>query len=379
MIKNIHNSDYERYIHFLSVGSWSYSNVNNATLKDADQSLRTQKKISGKPTGLILDETSHLKKDNKSVGVKQQYAGMSGKVDNYQVSVHASLSNDSFCALVDTSLFLPQEWAQNSQRCKAAGIPTTNQKYQTKPELALALVKNAIAQGVDFGFVGGGLYGHNAELARALDQLPGILYVLDAHKDELVFLEEPSFSIPPEKGSKGRTPMVRQPNITPILLQEYVSSLSDNNFTVEKVLKIAEEWKQVQVHTVTIWHWDGKEEKAQKRTLITTRGEKLKFSFSNETRETYSNKEWAYFQCSRYWVERCFDDCKNELGMSGYQVTGWLTWQRHMTLVMMASLYMLRMKIKARGQLPILSVRDARLLMIATLFGTRVFNWMYPY
>ena len=65
--------------------------------------------------------------------------------------------------------------------------------------------------------------------------------------------------------------------------------------------------------------------------------------------------------------------------MSGYQVTGWLTWQRHMTLVMMASLYMLRMKIKARGQLPILSVRDARLLMIATLFGTRVFNWMYPY
>ncbi len=173
--------------------------------------------------------------------------------------------------------------------------------------------------------------------------------------------------------------MVRQPNITPILLQEYVSSLSDNNFTVEKVLKIAEEWKQMQVHTVTIWHWDGKEEKAQKRTLITTRGEKLKFSFSNETRETYSNKEWAYFQCSRYWVERCFDDCKNELGMSGYQVTGWLTWQRHMTLVMMASLYMLRMKIKARGQLPILSVRDARLLMIATLFGTRVFNWMYPY
>ena len=41
----------------------------------------------------------------------------------------------------------------------------------------------------------------------------------------------------------------------------------------------------------------------------------------------YTNKEWAYFQCSRYWVERCFDDCKNELGMSGYQVTGWLAWQ----------------------------------------------------
>lgn len=223
-----------------------------------------------------------------------------------------------------------------------------------------------------FDFVGGdGLYGHNAELTRALDQLPGVLYVLDVHKDELVFLEEPTLSIPPKKGSKGRTPALRQPNTTPIQLQKYVSSLSDRDFTVEKVRKTAKGWKQVQVHTVTIWHWDGKEEKAQKRTLVITRGEKLKFSFSNGEKQAYTNKEWAYFQCSRYWVERCFDDCKNELGMSGYQVTGWLAWQHHMALVMMASLYILRMKIRAQDELPLLSVRDARLLVIATLFGTQ--------
>lgn len=372
MVEKVDNSDYKRYIHFLSVSAWSYNDVNNATLKGADQALRAQKKISGKPTGLIFDETSHLKKGNKSVGVKRQYAGVSGKVDNCQVSVHTSLSNDSLCTLVGTSLFLPQEWVQDPQRCKAAGIPTTNLKHQTKPELALALVKNAIAQDVEFDFVGGdGLYGHNAELTRALDQLPGVLYVLDVHKDELVFLEEPTLSIPPKKGSKGRTPALRQPNTTPIQLQKYVSSLSDRDFTVEKVRKTAKGWKQVQVHTVTIWHWDGKEEKAQKRTLVITRGEKLKFSFSNGEKQAYTNKEWAYFQCSRYWVERCFDDCKNELGMSGYQVTGWLAWQHHMALVMMASLYILRMKIRAQDELPLLSVRDARLLVIATLFGTQ--------
>ena len=372
MVENVDNSDYKRYIHFLSVSAWSYDDVNNATLKGADQALRAQKKISGKPTGLIFDETSHLKKGNKSVGVKRQYAGVSGKVDNCQVSVHISLSNDSFCTLAGTSLFLPQEWARDPQRCKAAGIPIADRKHQTKPELALALVKNAIAQDVEFDFVGGdGLYGHNAELTRALDRLPGILYVLDVHKDELAFLEEPTLIIPPKKASKGRTPVLRQPDITPIQLQKYVSSLSDSDFTVEKVRKTAKGWKQVQVHTVTIWHWDGKEEKARKRTLVITRGEKLKFSFSNGEKQTYTNKEWAYFQCSRYWVERCFDDCKNELGMSGYQVTGWLAWQHHMALVMMASLYILRMKIKAQEELPLLSVRDARLLVIATLFGTQ--------
>ena len=82
-------------------------------------------------------------------------------------------------------------------------------------------------------------------------------------------------------------------------------------------------------------------------------------------------KEWAYFQCSRYWVERCFDDCKNELGMSGYQVTGWLVWQHHMALVMMASLYILTLKLENQDEIPLLSVRDARLLVIATAFATQ--------
>ena len=70
----------------------------------------------------------------------------------------------------------------------------------------------------------------------------------------------------------------------------------------------------------------------------------------------YTNKEWAYFQCSRYWVERCFDDCKN-VGMSGYQVTGWLAWQHH--LVMMASLYILTLKLENQDEIPHLRMRIA--------------------
>lgn len=372
MVEQVKDSDYKRYIHFLSVSEWSHEEVNAATLKAADQCLRAQKRLSGKPTGLIFDETSHLKKGDKSVGVKRQYAGVCGKVDNCQVSVHTSLCNERFCTLVGTSLFLPEEWVENSARCMAAGIPKEHQVHKTKPELALALVKEAIVQGVEFDFVGGdGLYGHNAELTRSLDNLPNLLYVLDVHKDELVFLEEPTFSIPQKSASRGRTPTLVQPNIQPIQLQKYVKGLSKSDFTLEKVRKTAKGWKQVQVHTVTIWHWDGKEEKAQKRTLVITQGEKLKFSFSNAEKEEYTNNEWAYFQCSRYWVERCFDDCKNELGMSGYQVTGWLAWQHHMALVMMASLYILQMRIEAQEELPLLSVRDARLLVIAKLFATQ--------
>ena len=84
--------------------------------------------------------------------------------------------------------------------------------------------------------------------------------------------------------------------------------------------------------------------------------------------EDYSATKWAYFQCSRYWVERCFDDSKNELGMFGYQVTGWLVWQHHMALVMMAGLYILIMKLEYQKTMPLLSVRDARLLTIVMNF-----------
>ena len=371
MVEEVMDSDYKRYIHFLSVSNWSYEEVNLITMQGADQLLREQKKKSGRPTGLTIDETSHLKKGKKSVGVARQYAGVVGKVDNCQVSVHTSLSNEKFCTLIGTELFLPTGWTQDKTRCQDAGVPKANQGYLTKPELALKLVKTAISAGVEYDFIGGdGLYGHNAELTRALDKLEQF-YVLDVHKDELIFLSEPSFRIPERKSTKGRKPELIQPDIEAIQLQNYIKTLSTKDFTREQIRKTTKGWKYAMVHTVAVWHWDGKEQKAQKRTLVITRSEKTKYSLSNGEKEKYTNNEWAYFQVSRYWVERCFDDSKNELGMSGYQVTGWLAWQHHMALVMMAGFYILSLKLKQQHQMPLLSVRDARLLVIAINFATQ--------
>jgi hypothetical protein len=134
--------------------------------------------------------------------------------------------------------------------------------------------------------------------------------VLDVHKDETVFLSEPTFSIPERKGNKGRMPTNIQPDNQPVQLQDYLKTLTDEDFTTEKVRQTAKGWKVAKVHTVTVWQFDGKEEKARERTLVITISEKTKFSLANANKEEYTNKECAYFQCSRYWVERCFDDCK---------------------------------------------------------------------
>jgi SRSO17 transposase len=227
--------------------------------------------------------------------------------------------------------------------------------------------------GVKFDWIGGdGLYGHNTELTRDLDQ-ENLFYVLDVHKDELIFLEEPGILIPLRKGPRGAIPIKRKVDAPALRIDEYYKSLPDNQWVKVEIRKTAKGMKFVLAHTAAIWHWDGKEEKASRRTLVITRtlekNPKVKFSFSNGTITEYSTQEYAYFQCNRYWVERCFDDAKNELGLSGYQVRKWLAWNHHQSLVMMACLYLLNVRIAQKPEHELMSVRDARIMIIAHLFS----------
>lgn len=78
------------------------------------------------------------------------------------------------------------------------------------------------------------------------------------------------------------------------------------------------------VHTCRIWTWDGSEDMARERTLVITKtlgkNPKVRYSFSNGGVEEYTAEEYAYFRTQKYWMERTFDDSKNELGLSDYQI-----------------------------------------------------------
>jgi SRSO17 transposase len=84
----------------------------------------------------------------------------------------------------------------------------------------------------------------------------------------------------------------------------------------------------------------------------------------------YTAQEYADFQAQRYWVERCFDDAKNELGLSDSQVRKWQGWHHHHALVMMACVFLLTQRLRHEEDVPLMSVREARLLILARLFGT---------
>jgi SRSO17 transposase len=106
--------------------------------------------------------------------------------------------------LIDTRLYLPVSWVQDKARCAAAGVPTDAQRAQSKPELALEMVRHARAVGVRFSWVGmDALYGKDPALLRAVDA-DGERFMADVHKDQLIYLTDPCPAVPASSAGRGR-------------------------------------------------------------------------------------------------------------------------------------------------------------------------------
>ena len=93
----------------------------------------------------------------------------------------------------------------------------------------------------------------------------------------------------------------------------------------------------------------------------------IKYSFSNGTQQEHTIEDFAFFQAQRYWVERNFDDGKNELGMSDYQVRKWKGWHHHHAIVLMAMLFMLKEQIDKEIEYPLMSLPDARKMVMVLI------------
>jgi len=66
----------------------------------------------------IIDETGTAKSGHDTVGVKRQYNGNRGKVENCIVNVALSYATATFHSLLDACVYLPQEWASDPARRK---------------------------------------------------------------------------------------------------------------------------------------------------------------------------------------------------------------------------------------------------------------------
>lgn len=228
MEEEIPESEYRAYQHFLSVSNWKHQDIIDKVAMETSLIMESEKVRHGQATELIIDESAHLKKGDKSVGVGKQYAGVIGKVENCQVGVYASLVNDPRATLVGEEIFLPESWVKDEDRCKSAGIPESKRVYKTKPALALDIIDRLIEHGIKFDWVGGdGLYGHTSQFRQGLEQR-GLFFVLDVHKDERVFFEKSVYAIPEAKSARGRRPTHQKPDIDPVRLDKYFKRIAND-------------------------------------------------------------------------------------------------------------------------------------------------------
>lgn len=365
------DEDYQSQHHFLSESPWSAQQLMQKISQDTNKLLGEWHK-----QALSVDENSNRKAGKHSVGVSSQYNGNLGKVENSQTGVFASLSRGNRVGLINCRLFLPEEWVEDEGRCLKAGIPKPAIVGKTKVDLALEMLSETIASGVKFGWINAdGLYGQSYKFCKIIDEW-GKAFVVDVHKDHHVYLEDPQPYLPAPTSGKGRKPKRLKTELQSIKVEDYLAKVSSGDFREVKIRKGTKGWLKAKVHLATVWVWDGKENHARQRTLIIRKGikkgEAIKFALSNIAKNEQTPQEFAFMQAQRFWIERAFEDCKGELGMTDYQVRKYNAWYHHQALVMLAMQYINKVKIKNQENIPLISVRDIRLQIIASLKGEGV-------
>lgn len=71
-----------------------------------------------------VDESGTTKSGRDTVGVGRQYNGNRGKIDNCVVGVHLSYSAPGFQVLLDSGVYLPEDFASDPARRKKLMSPT---------------------------------------------------------------------------------------------------------------------------------------------------------------------------------------------------------------------------------------------------------------
>lgn len=336
MEESVQGFNYQGQQQFLSDSPWDDRALVAQVARDVGDV------IGSAGASLVIDESSFAKQGKMSVGVARQWNGRLGKVDNCQVGVFAVLTDGKRASITDFRLYLPQEWVDDPGRCRKAGIPEEHIVFKKKSELALQMVEQALAHDLPFAWVSAdGGYGKEPGFLRSLEDM-GCRFVVDVHKDQSIYLDNPNPSVP--CGKRGRRPSRLRACSESVDVGKYFKGLPASEWKGYTLRDSTRGRIRVDAAARQVWLWDGKEERARCWRVVCMRHKKtgdIKYMLSNAPADT-DLKEILDKKCDRYWVERSFQDGKSSVGMADYQVRGWRAWHHHMAMVAMAMLFVLQ-------------------------------------
>ena len=288
----------------------------------------------------IIDETSDVKKGDKTPGVQRQWCGTLGKTENCIVTVHLAYARGDFHCLLDGDLFLPESWSDDRDRCRAAGIPD-DVVYRPKWKIALELFDRARGNGVRFDwltFDEG--YGGKPEFLRELTVASSVSWA-KCHGTSPAGFKPPRVvtrAVPREPaGPRPQDPRLAtgsRPAQRVEALLKY-STLRDQAWVRYRV-KDGEKGPMVwEVKHVPVY---GQGREGLAGNAAAPGGgpqrlgpEEIKFFVSNAPPET-PVQTLLLVAFSRWRVERCFEDQKGKIGLDQWEGRRWLGLKRHLIL-----------------------------------------------
>lgn len=305
---------HERLVHFTTSAAWRDAPIRRYAAERAVAAMQQH----GPIRTWVVDDTGFLKQGKYSPGVQRQYTGSAGKTTNCQVGVSLLLATDHAHVMTDFRLYIPESWAQDRERCRAARIPD-DVLYEPKWALALSMIEEAKAAGLPEGVVLGDCdYGNKTTFRDMLDTLQ-LQYALEVQSTTMMR----------RVGKDGVLGKRMSAAELGVLLGGELRTV-----TWRQGAKVALRSRFARTRVV-VDRDDGQDREPQWLLIEWAVGEPAPTKFVLSTLPTTTSlKHLVRTFKSRWRIERSYEDLKGELGLDHYEGRSFIGWHHHVTVVL---------------------------------------------
>ena len=347
-----HTNNVRTLQQFISIGAWDDQPILQLHWSEVDSLL-------GEDDGaLIVDGSDFPKQGKDSVGVKRQHCGQLGKKANCQAGVFLAYCSTIGYTLLDRRLYLPEDWISDKEfavRRRRLGVPEAI-SFRTKPELAAEMLEAVACSGrlrcrwvlCDEAF------GHDTKFLDRINST-GLWYLAEVQHSDRVWLKRPQVVAANWEG-RGKKPGPKQTR----------PHLADGEAKARTVTVIAEQLSRQEWKVLRIKEGSKGPQKAEFAALraVAVRDHlpgpdvwlvlrrnvesgELKAYVSNAPPDIRLER-FGRLSGMRWPIETCFEDGKQMLGMGDYEVRSFRGWHHHMTMVILAHLFLVKIKVKLK-------------------------------
>ena len=296
------------------------------------------------------------------------------------VGVHLSYAAPGFKCLLDSRLYLPKTYANDTRRRKENYVPD-EVEFRTKAEIALELIDHTLANGIQVSaWTFDELHGRDGKFLDAL-QSRGLAFVAEVPVDFHGWAQKPRL-LKKRLETRGKPGKRGRPKNYPRRSRRRAACKVSNLATYSPVFR-EKSWQRYRIKDTKngpeVWEvkWAVFWRKGQdglpsrRQCLIVARnvltGEMKYFVANRLPGERGTTLRWLLRVAFGRWsVEHCFRDAKDELGFDHYQVRGWRCVHRHFFVTQLSYLFCSRLRQQCEAsdeQLDHLSMEQVRSAM----------------